>query len=91
VARYAFGSFREHCDSRHDLSRRAVTALKRVALDKSGLHGVKFVTVQKAFDGGNLVPLVRYRERQTRECPASIDMYGACSALTVITRLLGSG
>jgi hypothetical protein len=91
VARHAFRSFREHRYSRHDLSRRAITALKGVALDKSGLHRVKFVAVQKTFDGSNLVPLVCDCEGQTRECPAPIDMYGARPALTVIARLLGSG
>jgi hypothetical protein len=69
---------------RHHLSRRAVTALKSVMLQKRCLHRMQLPIPFESFDGGNLVSLVHDGKSQTGIYPPSVHMYRTGSALAVI-------
>ena len=59
-------------DRRHDLARRAVAALVRVARDERGLHRMQHLRRAEALDGGDLVALVHQREAQARVHPPAV-------------------
>ena len=79
------------CDGRHDLTRRAVTTLVAVVLNEGGLHGVKVIGLTDPFDGGDLVVRVHDGEGEAGVDAATINVDGACSALTVVAALLRAG
>jgi hypothetical protein len=49
-------------DDREDLSRRAVAALKAIAVQEGGLHRVKLVAFGEAFNGDYVLALARHRK-----------------------------
>src|SRR5215469_13050688 len=75
----------------HDLSRSAIATLIPVTSHKGGLHGMKITRLAETFDGGDLISLMHYRERETRIHPASVDMDRTRSALPVVTPFFGAG
>ncbi len=78
-------------DRRHDLSRGAEAALKRIMLDEGGLHGVEPVALGKPLDRGDLAALGHDRQRQARQRPAAVDMHRAGAAFAAVAALLGPG
>src|SRR5580704_7583972 len=72
----------------HDLAGGAITALKTVMLQKSGLDGMQFTILGQAFDSGDLVPLMHDGKRQARIYAASVYVHRACAALSVVATLL---
>src|SRR4051794_35027805 len=72
-------------DCRHDLSRRAITALERILVDKGLLHRVQLVTSRESLDGEDLLSLRGKRQCQAGHYPTAIDQDGAGAALTVVT------
>src|SRR5436305_13237530 len=68
---------------RHDLSRRAVTALERIVVDESLLHRMQAIAGGETFDGGDLLALRRKRERQAGHHATLAHQYrtGAASAV----------
>src|ERR1700744_5449991 len=67
------GLFQEG-DGRHDLPRRAVTALEAVVRDKRSLHGMQGAGLPDAFNGRDRFVLVRHGETQARVHAASRHM-----------------
>lgn len=72
----------------HDLARGTVAALVSVVLDEGSLHDVKIVRLTDALDRCDLVHRVHDGEGKTGVHASTVDVYGASSALSVITTLL---
>src|SRR4051812_33712130 len=81
----------QHCDSGHDLTGRAVPALKTVMLDEGCLHRMQCLGLAEPFDRGDLRFLMHGREGEAAVHSTGIDVHGACAALTVIAALLRPG
>src|ERR1700761_6613735 len=79
--------FMKQTDGRTDLSWRAVTALIRVMLDKSFLHGMKVIPVSQPFDGSDVGSLAQPGEGKTRIHATTVDQHGTGAALTPVTPL----
>jgi hypothetical protein len=76
-------------DRRHDLSRRAVTALQCVVVNECLLHRVKLsIRRRKAFDGHQFTPIGLNRRRKTRNYPVAIQVNGTGTTLSVVASLL---
>ena len=73
---------------RHDLSRRAVPALKGVVVDERLLHGVQLLRRADALDGGDFAAFQREGQRQTRQLRFAVHMDGTRAALPVVAALL---
>src|SRR5687768_12156810 len=83
--------FFEQSDGRHDLAGRTVSTLVAVARDERRLHRVEGARRTEALDRRDLVPVARQGERQARVHAPTVDVYGAGTALPVVTALLGAG
>ena len=57
--------FLEKCYRRHDLTRGAVTALVRIALKESCLHGMQCLRRTQPLDGRDLFAIVHQSQAQT--------------------------
>src|SRR5207248_10152943 len=68
-------------DAGHDLSRRAITALKTIALDESLLQRMQLVASREALDRRDLAPLHECSERQARFHPLAVHEHRARAAL----------
>ena len=77
-------------DCRHDLTRRAISALQRVAINECGLHWMKRNFICEPFDGHHMASIDFRRKRKTRHDSLPVQMDRACTALTVITALFCS-
>lgn len=78
--------------SRHDLSRRAVAALKPVLIDESFLHGMQRpIYAGEAFDRFNMLALHGHCEGEAGQHAPPIDVDGASTALTLIASFLRAG
>jgi hypothetical protein len=51
----------DHCDSRHDLSRRAETTLETIMIKERLLDWVKFSIALQSFDGRDLLTIMHRR------------------------------
>ena len=51
-------------DPGHDLSGRAIAALKGIAFDEGGLQRMELLPLRQAFDGRDLAPLHKGSERK---------------------------
>src|SRR5688572_15976497 len=71
-----------------DLPRRAVAALKAIAVQEGSLHRVKFVACGDAFNRNDLLAPARRRKRQTRQHTLAINDDRAHTARALITSLL---
>ena len=95
VSRDVTGQPRVHlpngADGREDLSRRAVAALKAIAVQEGGLHRVKLVACGEAFNRDDVLALAGRRERQTRQDTLAVDDDRAGAARTLIAALLRPG
>jgi len=81
----------EQRDGRHDLARRAVAALIRVASYERRLHGMQRVGRAEALDGGDRLAVVHHREAQTGIDPPAVHVHGARAALSVVAALFRAG
>src|SRR6476620_945394 len=64
VAKRIRSRFFEHRYRRKNLSRRAVAALKCIAFDEGGLHGVQLACLRQTFDRGDGAILHRGCQRE---------------------------
>ena len=71
-------------------ARRAVTALKPIALQEGCLHWMKRVTCAEAFNRENVLPLACRRKRQARQDTLTVDDDRACAASALIAPLLAT-
>ena len=78
-------------DGREDLPRRAVAALKAIAVQEGGLHRVKLIAFGEAFNGDDVLALARRRKRQTGQDTLAFDDDRACAARALIAPLLRAG
>src|SRR5215470_15556560 len=83
--------FGEERDGGADLAGRAVPALEPVMAHESGLHRMESALFGQALDGGDLVAIMHYRERQTAIDALSIDDDRAGAALSLVAALLRTG
>src|SRR5262249_13108071 len=86
--RLVFGKER---DGGADLAGRAVPALEPIMAHERGLHRMESALFGQALDGGDLVAIMHYRERQTAIDALSIDDDRAGAALSLVAALLRSG
>jgi hypothetical protein len=85
-------AFADTSDRRHDLARRAISALEGVMIEKGGLNRVqRAVFAGNAFDRRHLTALDLGRQGKTGKNPFAIDMAGAGAALALVAALLGPG
>ena len=77
-------------DSRHDLTRRAVSALEGIVADERLLYRVQAAVDRQTLDRGNRQPFDLGRKRQASEDAPSIDVNRAGAALALIAPLLGT-
>jgi hypothetical protein len=89
--RPARSRFFDHCDSRHDLARRAKTALKPVMLDEHLLERVQAAVALQPLNGGNLMAIVHRRQSHTGQNPPAFDVDCARPAFPAIARFLRAG
>ena len=75
-------------DGREDLPRRAVAALKAIAVQEGGLHRVQLVAGGEAFNGDDVLALARRRQRQTGQDTLAVDDDRARAARALIAPLL---
>ena len=80
--------FFDHCDSRHDLARRAKTALKPVMLDEHLLERVQAAVALQPLNGGDLMAIVHRRQSHTGQNPPAFDVDCARPAFPAIARFL---
>jgi hypothetical protein len=59
-------------------------------LYESGLDRMQCLTVRETFDGGDLIAFVHHGKRKTRIDASPVHVHGTCTALPVVTALLGS-
>jgi len=78
-------------DGREDLPRRAVAALKAIAVQEGGLHRVKLVAFGEAFNGDDVLALARRNKRQTGQDTLAFDDDRARTARALIAPLLRAG
>src|ERR1700743_1022581 len=71
-----------------DLPGRAVAALERVLGDERRLQRMQVAGLADAFDGGDLVAVVRHRQRKARVDAPAVDDHGAGAALAAVAALL---
>jgi len=69
---------------RHDHARCAKTALQRVAIGESLLHGVQFLALREAFDRDDVGPARLHRQHRARLDGAAVDVDRAAAALARI-------
>jgi hypothetical protein len=81
----------EHRDGGHNLARGAVAALVAVVLDESKLHGMEVIGLTDTFDRDDLVVPMHDGEGETGVDAATVNVDGACSALTVVAAFLRTG
>ncbi|KJF70196.1 hypothetical protein RP75_27750 [Agrobacterium arsenijevicii] len=78
-------------DGRHDLARRAISALEGIMLDKSGLNRMHHtVGGLQAFDRRDGTALDLGRQGETAQNALAIDVNGAGTALSVVAALFRS-
>src|SRR4051794_32392984 len=89
----AFGMpFIHTADGRHDLSRRAIAALKGVMLDEGLLHGMQLaVWTRNPFDRCDRMILDARRKSEARQHAPPVDQHRAGAALSLVATLLGAG
>src|SRR6266545_4605802 len=89
----AFGMpFIHTADGRHDLSRRAIAALKGVMLDKGLLHGMQLaVRTRNSFDRCDRMILDARRKSEARQHAPTVHQHRAGAALSLVATLLGAG
>ena len=75
-------------DGREDLPRRAVAALKAVAVQEGGLHRVKLVAFGEAFNRNDVLAFARRRQRQTGQDTLAVDDDGTRAARALIAPFL---
>jgi hypothetical protein len=76
---------------RHDLTRRAITALEGILVDEGLLHGMKrAIRSRQSFDGCNRCAH-RDGERQARQDALAANVDGTCAALAMIATFFGPG
>ena len=80
--------FFDHCNSRHDLARRAKTALKPVMLDEHLLERVQAAVAPQPLNGGDLMAVVHRRQSHTGQNSPPFDMDCARPAFPAIARFL---
>ena len=84
-------SFVRHADRRHDLPRRAETALKAVMGDECGLHRVEIFALRHTFDGENVRAVGTQCQDEAGIDPPPVNQNGAGSALAAVTALFRAG
>jgi hypothetical protein len=78
-------------DGGHDLTRRAVSALKGIVVEKCLLHRMQAVALRETLYSRYMFVLRLNGKCEARYDPPSIDVNCACAALTVVTAFLSSG
>src|SRR5215831_12064542 len=78
-------------DGGEDLPRRAVAALKSIAVQEGGLHRVKLVACREAFNRDDVLAFARCGEGQTGQDTLAVDDDRAGSACALIAALLRPG
>jgi hypothetical protein len=77
---------------RHDLARRAVTALHGIVIDEGLLHGMQVAICRRqTLERRDLASVRPRRQRQAGSDAAAIDVYGAGTALPMVAAFLGAG
>src|SRR4029453_9616722 len=75
-------------DGRKDLARRAIAALKAIAVQKCGLHGGKLAACGEAFNRDDLLAVARRRQGQAGQNTLAVDHDRAGAAGTLIAAFL---
>src|SRR6266550_3904415 len=81
----------DHRDARHDLSRRAESALESVVFNECRLNRVELPVSFEPFNGGDPFAVLHGSEGHTGQYTAVFDMNRAGSALAPIASLLCAG
>ena len=78
-------------DRRHNLARRAVTALKGIVVDEGLLHGVQAsIVTGDTFNCSKVPTLHSHCEQKAGEYPLAVKMNGASATLAMVATLLRS-
>jgi hypothetical protein len=98
IAAHQFANFvsrvgvaRDQSDSRTDLARRAIAALKPVMVDEGLLQGMQQAVRGQPFDGRDFGTVLHDGEGQAGDDTPSVDQHGAGAASAVVAPLLCSG
>jgi len=83
--------FVQHANNAEDHTRRAIAALERAFRKKGFLHGMKFVAVREAFDGGDLFVGYIADRSDARRDAFSIHEHGASAALSFTAAIFRAG
>ena len=84
-------AIRDETDEQHDLTRRAIAALKAVMVDEGRLHRVQRVAGGEALDGGDFGAVEGDGEGQAGVDPPVVDQHRAGAALAAVAAFLGAG
>jgi hypothetical protein len=74
-----------------NLSRRAVTALKAIILNKRRLHRMELIVLRQSLDRRDLFAFTSRGQRQAGENAPSVDENRAGSALALVAAFLRTG
>src|SRR5262245_33057948 len=84
-------TFADAGNRRHDLARRAVTALEGILFEERGLDRMERPVPRETLDRRDLAAFDLGGEGQASEHAPAIDMQGASATLTLIAAFLGAG
>jgi hypothetical protein len=83
--------FTDARNSGHDLTGRAIPALKSVTFNECRLYRMQFVPMREALNRRDLFALCHHGEGQARQNTSSIDMHGTRPALAMVASLFCTG